>query len=145
MTCTSDHVEWKMRRCEQVLYKTPFRAKISEKNAIRKSYVMTSIDHRSRKEKTMKESELERRFTDTVKHKGGLALKFVSPGYDGMPDRLVLFENGRMGFVEVKAPGKKPRHLQAARHRMLRMMGYKVFVLDSEDDMERMADEIRTA
>ena len=93
----------------------------------------------------MKESELERRFTDTVKHKGGLALKFVSPGYDGMPDRLVLFENGRMGFVEVKAPGKKPRHLQAARHRMLRMMGYKVFVLDSEDDMERMADEIRTA
>ena len=106
---------------------------------------MTSIDHRSRKEKTMKESELERRFTDTVKHKGGLALKFVSPGYDGMPDRLVLFENGRMGFVEVKASGKKPRPLQTARHRMLRMMGYKVFVLDSEDDMERMADEIRTA
>ena len=93
----------------------------------------------------MREKQIERKLVNAVKAAGGIAPKFVSPGYDGMPDRLVLFENGRMGFVEVKATGKKPRPLQAARHRMLRMMGYKVFVLDSEDDMERMADEIRTA
>ena len=43
---------------------------------------------------------------------GGICPKLVSPGFDGMPDRMVLLPNGRIGFVEVKAPGEKPRPLQ---------------------------------
>ena len=35
-----------------------------------------------------------------------------------------------MAFVEVKAPGKKPRVLQEKRHGMLRALGFQVFVLD---------------
>lgn len=91
----------------------------------------------------MKEKEIEKKFIDTVKKCGGIAPKFVSPGFDGMPDRLVLFPNGMMGFVEVKAPGKKPRPLQKARHRLLMKLGFKVFVLDDIEQIGGIIDEIR--
>ena len=78
-----------------------------------------------------------------VKRVGGLALKFVSPGFVGVPDRLVLIPDGKVGFVEVKAPGEKPRELQLARHKLLRRLGFKVFVLDNESQIENIIDEIR--
>ncbi|WP_444310684.1 VRR-NUC domain-containing protein [Megasphaera sp.] len=64
-----------------------------------------------------------------------MALKFVSPSFSGMPDRLVLLGDGKMGFVEVKAPGQKPRPLQLRRHAMLRRLGYQIFVLDAMEDI----------
>ena len=77
----------------------------------------------------MLEKTLEHKFVTEVKRVGGLALKFVSPGFDGVPDRLVLLPGGKLGFVEVKAPGKRPRPLQLARHRLLRRLGFKVYAL----------------
>lgn len=74
---------------------------------------------------------------------GGVAPKFVSPGYDGMPDRIVLLPGGHMAFVEVKAPCKVPRPLQEARHRMLRKLGFKVYVLDDERQIGGMLDEVK--
>lgn len=62
------------------------------------------------------EKDLERKLVKAVRDSGGLALKFVSPGMAGVPDRLLLFPEGRVAFVEVKAPGEKPRPLQV--HRM---------------------------
>jgi hypothetical protein len=50
-----------------------------------------------------------------------------------------------MAFVEVKAPGEKPRPLQLARHKLLRELGFKVYVLDGELQIGGMLDEIRTA
>lgn len=91
----------------------------------------------------MREKTIEQRFARIVKRRGGIALKFVSPGFDGMPDRLVLFPDGKMGFVEVKAPGKKARPLQVSRHRMLMNMGFKVYVLDQMDGIEVIIDDIR--
>ena len=79
--------------------------------------------------------------TETRK-KGGLAVKFVSPSFSGMPDRLVLLPHGVMGFVEVKAPGKKPRLLQVSRHAMLREMGFQVFVLDAMEDIPGLLQKI---
>ena len=66
-----------------------------------------------------------------MKEKGGLCPKLVSPGTDGMPDRMVLLPGGRIIFIEVKAPGKKPRPLQELRHRQLRKLGFMVSVLDN--------------
>ena len=60
----------------------------------------------------MREKEIEQKFTLMVKQAGGMALKFVSPGMSGMPDRIVLLPGGYMAFVEVKSPGKAPRPLQ---------------------------------
>lgn len=92
----------------------------------------------------MREKTIEQKFREAVKAVGGVAVKFTSPGWDGMPDRLALLPGGRMAFVEVKTPGKKPRPLQAARHRMLRRLGFKVYVLDNEGQIGGIIDEIQS-
>lgn len=91
----------------------------------------------------MREKAIEAKLTQAAKALGGIAPKFTSPGLDGMPDRIVLLPGGRMAFVEVKAPGKVPRPLQEARHRMLRKLGFKVFVLDDAGQIGGILDEIR--
>ena len=57
----------------------------------------------------MREKTIEQKLAAAVKKYGGICPKFTSPGFDGMPDRIVLMPNGKMAFVEVKAPGEKPR------------------------------------
>ena len=91
----------------------------------------------------MREKQIERKLVRAVKNMGGIAPKFVSPGFDGMPDRIVLLPDGHMAFVEVKAPGRKPRPLQLSRHGLLRRLGFKVFVLDDEQQIGGLLDEIR--
>lgn len=91
----------------------------------------------------MREKEIERRFVKAVKQYGGLALKFISPGFDGMPDRLVLLPERHFGFVEVKAPGMKPRPLQVSRHKLLAKLGFEVYVLDNPEDIEKIINSIR--
>lgn len=92
----------------------------------------------------MREKEIENDLMNKAKKRGGIALKFTSPGYDGVPDRLVLLPNSKMGFVEVKAPGKKPRALQIARMQMLRSLGFKAYVLDDKKDTEVILNEIQS-
>ena len=92
----------------------------------------------------MLEKTIEHKLAATVKKHGGIAVKFVSPNYDGMPDRLVLLPDGVCAFVEVKAPNKKPRPLQKARHKMLKRLGFKVYVLDDAEQIGGIIDEIRT-
>lgn len=91
----------------------------------------------------MREKTIEQKIVTAVKKAGGICPKFVSTGFDGMPDRLLLLPHGRFAFVEVKAPGEKPRPLQLARHRLLRCLGFKVYVLDSEEQIGGIIDEIR--
>ena len=88
---------------------------------------------------------MERRLAEAVKAMGGIAPKFVSPGFAGMPDRLVLLPDGKCGFVEVKRRGEKPRPLQEARHGMLKRLGFKVYVLDCVGQIEEVLHEISTA
>ena len=90
----------------------------------------------------MREKGIEQKLVKAVKAAGGMAPKFVSPGYDGMPDRLVILPGGRMAFVEVKAPGKKPRPLQISRHKMLKRLGCRVFVLDDVSEIEKILREM---
>ena len=93
----------------------------------------------------MRESKVEEKLRIETKRRGGWAVKFVSPGLDGVPDRLVLFPGGRLAFVEVKAPGEKPRPLQTSRHKLLRRLGFKVYVLDDPTQIGGILDEIRTS
>lgn len=92
----------------------------------------------------MKEKTIEKKLVQTVKATGGIAPKLVSPGFNGMPDRIVLLPGGHIGFVEVKAPGEKPRPLQLSRHGLLRRLGFRVYVLDDEQQIGEILDEIRT-
>ena len=90
----------------------------------------------------MLEKAIERKLVQAVKAQGGICPKFVSPGTGGMPDRIVLLPGGHIGFVEVKAPGKKPRPLQLARHSLLRELGYRVYVLDDIGQIGGVLDDI---
>ena len=90
----------------------------------------------------MREKHIEQRLVKETKAMNGIAPKLVCPGFDGMPDRMVLLPEGHIGFVEVKQPGKVPRPLQAARHRMLRNLGFKVYVLDDEKQIGGIIDDI---
>lgn len=91
------------------------------------------------------ERMIEQRLVTAVKGRGGIAPKFMSPGFAGMPDRLVLLPGGVFAFAELKAPGMKPRPLQVARHEMLRQMGFKVYVIDGVEQIGGMIDELQTA
>ena len=93
----------------------------------------------------MREKQIENKLASEVKKAGGIALKFVSPSFDGMPDRLVLLPDGHIAFVELKAPGKKPRLLQLARHRLLRSLGFRVYVIDSVEQIGGVLDEVRAS
>ena len=86
----------------------------------------------------MLERFIEQKLRRAVVAAGGMCPKFVSPGMDGMPDRLLLLPGGRLAFVELKAPGKAPRPLQAQRHAQLRDLGFSVFVIDDPDQIPQM-------
>lgn len=93
----------------------------------------------------MNEKSIESKLVKTVKERGGICPKFVSPGFAGMPDHLVLLPFGRIAFVEVKAPGKKPRALQIKRHRTLCSLGFSVYTLDAMEQIGGILDEIQSA
>lgn len=90
----------------------------------------------------MNEKQIENKLTTAVKKAGGIVPKLVCPGFAGMPDRLILLPDGHVGFAELKAPGKKPRPLQKARHRLLRELGFKVYVIDDIAQIGGMLDEL---
>ena len=94
-------------------------------------------------ESIMREKAIEQKLTLMVKKQGGICPKFVSPGFDGMPDRIVLLPGGCMAFVEVKAPGKKPRALQTSGHALLRRLGFRVYIRDNAEHIGAVLDEIR--
>jgi hypothetical protein len=93
----------------------------------------------------MREKEIEKKLALEAKKRGGLALKFVSPGFDGMPDRILLMSKGKIAFVEVKALGKRPRPLQMVRHRLLRGLGFLVFILDDESQIGGILDAVQSS
>ena len=93
-------------------------------------------------EDVMREKTLERKLVQAVKAMGGICPKFISPGFDGMPARLVLLPMGRIAFVEVKRPGKEPRPLQVARHETLRRLGFQVYILDDKARIQEILSEM---
>ena len=90
----------------------------------------------------MREKHIEQKLTKTVKNIGGLALKFVSPNFNGVPDRLILLPGGKIAFVELKAPGKKMRALQIKRKGQLEALGFKVYCRDRVEMIGGVIDEI---
>ena len=88
----------------------------------------------------MREKQVETKLVTETKSMGGLALKFTSPGLDGVPDRLVLLPGGKMAFIEVKAPGKTMRPLQK---RQLEGLGFLVFCLDRPEQIGGILNAIQ--
>ena len=89
----------------------------------------------------MLEKQIERKLTEKVKKLNGMCLKQTSLA--GIPDRLILLPGGKMAFVELKAPGEKPRKLQQIRIKQLRKMGFMCFVVDGLEMISDVLDSIK--
>lgn len=92
----------------------------------------------------MLEKLIEQKLVQAVKKMGGLCPKFVSPGFDGVPDRLVLLPHSKIAFVEMKAPNKKLRPLQVRRKRQLEQLGFLVYCIDNIGQIGGILDEIQS-
>ena len=93
----------------------------------------------------MKEKTIEQRLVKAVKARGGICPKWVSLGFDGVPDRLVFLPGRHFGLVEVKAPGEMPRALQVSRHKLLAKLGFPTYILDGVEQIGGILDEIQSA
>ena len=91
------------------------------------------------------ERTIEAKLVKAVKLMGGLAPKFVSPGMDGVPDRLVLLSGGKIAFVELKTDGKHLRPLQVRRKRQLETLGFSVYCIDRQEQIGGILDEIQSS
>jgi len=90
---------------------------------------------------SISEKQIEAYLRDEVKKIGGKAYKFVSPGNNGVPDRLVCLPGGVAIFVELKAPGKKSTAAQIAKQREIRKKGFRVFEdIDSKESVDTLIE-----
>ena len=90
----------------------------------------------------MRERQIEQRLTQAVRKRRGLCPKWVSPGMDGVPDRIILLPGGRIAFAELKAPGQKPRPLQLRRKAQLERLGFAVHVIDNVNQIGGVLDAL---
>jgi len=86
----------------------------------------------------MLERTIERRLVNKTKEAGGLAIKWTAPGFSGVPDRIVFLPEGRIIFVELKAPGKPLAPLQERVHRLLAKLGADVRTIDSVEGVDEV-------
>lgn len=77
----------------------------------------------------MRERDIEERVCRYARENGWWVRKFTSPGRRSAPDRIFARE-GKVIFIEFKAPGKKPTPLQEQEHRRMRAAGLTVYVID---------------
>ena len=90
----------------------------------------------------MRERDVERILVQGIRKAGGVAYKFVSPGNDGMPDRLVVMPGGRVCFVELKQDTGKLSGLQKIQISRLRRLGCDVRVLYGAKDVRNFLREV---
>ena len=92
----------------------------------------------------MLESAVEKHLCKKVKSElHGRALKFVSPGFNGVPDRIVLVPMGRIYFVETKAPGKDLRRLQKYVRDLIKGLGFVVLRIDTKEKVDIFVREVQ--
>lgn len=90
----------------------------------------------------MQEKDIEQYLREQVKAAGGKAYKFTSPGNSGVPDRLVLLPEGRVAFVELKAPGKTSTPLQQMQQKKISDLGFQVLIIDSYTGVDDFIREV---
>lgn len=90
----------------------------------------------------MREKQIEQQLVNAVRRMGGICPKWVSPGLDGVPDRIILLPGGHMAFAELKAPDQKPRPLQTVRISQLRRLGFPVYIIDDTRQIGGVLDEV---
>ena len=88
-----------------------------------------------------RERDVEYYLKSRVEMKGGLALKFTSPGCDGVPDRIVIFPGGDVTFVELKTEGGRLSMIQRWQQERLIRRGCKVRTIWSKAQVDEWIGE----
>lgn len=88
------------------------------------------------------EKLVERKLVELVKINNGMCIKLLCDQLIGLPDRLCLFPNHKIVFVETKTTGQKPRRIQAYMHKKLRALGFRVEVIDSIEGVEQFINSM---
>ena len=88
------------------------------------------------------EKAIERKLVEMCKEYGALCIKLLTYQFTGLPDRMCLFPNGVLVFVELKSTGEKPRKIQLAVHKKLKELGFRVEVIDKIEDVESLVFEL---
>ena len=91
----------------------------------------------------MNEKLIEKKLREGVKKLGGIALKFSSQSYTGMPDRIILMPGGKTRFAEIKTTGKKTTPIQERNLEMLSGMGFEACVVDDQESLDLLLTDIK--
>lgn len=91
------------------------------------------------------EKEIEQKLKKMVERRGGLCLKWVCPGWLGVPDRICLFPGGTVIFVELKRPDGtgKLGAMQKWWARKLCGLGFLHLFISHEEDILAMEMVVR--
>lgn len=92
---------------------------------------------------SMLEREIEKRLVDGIRNQGGRAYKFVSPGNDGVPDRIVILPGKAPKFIELKTETGKLSNLQRVQITRLKDLGQDVRVLYGLEDVKEFLEEMQ--
>lgn len=90
----------------------------------------------------MREKEIEKVLAQEVKKLGGRAYKWVSPGNDGVPDRIVIFPNRAPVFVELKTERGRLSSLQRVQCKRLKELGQDVRVVYGIDGLSQFFQDM---
>jgi hypothetical protein len=82
-----------------------------------------------------REKTVETNLKEKVENAGGWCLKLAPFWVKGLPDRMVLMPKRKIYFVETKVKGKKPSAIQRYIHKKLRKLGFEVFVIDCNEQV----------
>lgn len=90
----------------------------------------------------MREKEVEKKLVDGIRKLGGCAYKWVSPGRDGVPDRIVLMPGGRIWFIELKTNAGRLSPRQEYQLNFLASLGFSTSVLRGAGAVEEFLREV---
>ena len=89
----------------------------------------------------MQEKQIEKKLIEAVRKVGGRCYKFNSQSNNGMPDRICIFPNGELIFVETKRPkGGVLSPIQLEQHKRLRELKQIVIVVWTLEDIKEVVD-----
>lgn len=88
------------------------------------------------------EKLVERKLVEFIKLNKGMCIKLLCNHLLGLPDRLCLFPGAKLAFVELKTTGEKPKKIQLYMHDKLRVLGFRVFVIDSVQQVKDFIDKM---
>ncbi len=91
----------------------------------------------------LNEKLLEKKLREKIKNLGGLALKFLPLYWIGAPDRIVLMPGAKVYWLETKSTGDKLLPRQKTRRKQLEKLGFKVFKIDSQHDLDMFFKEVK--